>query len=316
MNVEICFSVIVIVIAVCIWVNSSCSCRISEIQKQCNSTSVLPTDPQHLNYGRMIHATLWFHVFFWYFMMFHDIVAGCFCHLGPFESLTLYDLCGLMPTLCKSEDPSLLDGAQVNRGDKFLSVISVHGETDIDWDSSIDTHISHIPSEHVIMIHNDANNFINSDSSWFSISVRTVSHLLWLLRLGFAYCSSIQYAPGFLAHGSKALWNCRLPMKYQPLPTPVFRCDTGVRSWYVEIWGSNGLKAFVIIICSSPFRLDSKPGFWITVPEELPLLPSVPRYVHLLRWRHYSHWCCGDQCLGMLTWYITRGEMMGGWTLI
>lgn len=42
---------------------------------------------------------------------------------------TLYDLCGLMTTLCKSEDPSLLDGAQVNRGDKFLSVISVRGET-------------------------------------------------------------------------------------------------------------------------------------------------------------------------------------------
>ncbi len=39
-------------------------------------------------------------------------VSGIWCHGGHF-----YD------HLC--EDPSLLDGAQVNRGDKFLSVISV-----------------------------------------------------------------------------------------------------------------------------------------------------------------------------------------------
>ena len=57
--------------------------RISDVQKQRNSTSVHPTDPQHLNYGRMTCAAVWFHVFF----ILHDIVSGCFWHLVPWGSL-------------------------------------------------------------------------------------------------------------------------------------------------------------------------------------------------------------------------------------
>ena len=46
------------------------------------------------------------------------------------------------------------------------------------------------------------------------------------VRLGVAYCSGLRHTPGFLAHGSKALWSCGLSMKYQPLLTTVFFIST------------------------------------------------------------------------------------------